>query len=224
MSRRLVDLSFTISEEMLTFSAPWHPAVEITQLGRHQVERRETRRIVLGTHTGTHVDAPLHFIERGRSVDELPLDLLVGPAAVVDLSWAEDRHEVTQGELLRSIPGGDLSRLILKFDWDRRAPAEAYFIDHPFLSGAACRYLVDNGCRLLAMDTPQPDNPADCFGSGNDAPNHRILLGGGIVLVEYLSCLRSLKHQHVELVVAPLKILGGDGAPARCFAIELSTD
>ena len=95
-----------------------------------------------------------------------------------------------------------------------------YYSDHAYLSDEACRWLVDQGCRVLAMDTPQPDNPLNGRASDNDAPAHKILLGAEVILVEYMVNLGSLvPYSEVQLVVAPLKILEGDGAPARCFAI-----
>ena len=62
---KITDLSLTLEEGMMTFPTHWHPVVEITILGRHGVEGRETRKLVLGTHVGTHADAPLHFIPKG---------------------------------------------------------------------------------------------------------------------------------------------------------------
>ena len=220
MNKRIIDLTITIEEGMQIFAAPWHPAVEVKQLGRHGVENRETRRLVLGTHTGTHMDAPRHFIEGGSTAEQMPLETLVGPATVVDLTWAEEFQEVSLEKLTDALHGRALKRLILHYGWDAHLGGEEYFTNHAFLSEQACQYLVRNGCRLLAMDTPQPDNPKNCRGSKNDAPNHKILLGGGVILVEYLVNLAEITQPVVELVVAPLKIKGGDGAPARCFAVE----
>jgi len=74
--------------------------------------------------------------------------------------------------------------------------------------------------RLIAMDTPSPDNPAHSRGTSKDSPNHKVLLGAGVVLVEYLANLKSLTASEVELIVMPLKLKGCDGSPARCVAIE----
>lgn len=222
MSRRIIDLSMTIEEGMQTFAAPWHPYVEITQLGRHGIENRETRRLTIGTHTGTHIDAPRHFIRGGATVPDIALDQLVGPAEVVDFSAVPDFTEIGAEELAQKIQGRSAERLILRFDWDLQLNTQRYYTDHAFLSESACHWLVDNKCRLLALDTPQPDNPANGRNAAKDAPNHKILLGAGIVLVEYLVNLRSLRSTSVELVVAPLKIKEGDGGPARVFAIEIS--
>ena len=79
---------------------------------------------------------------------------------------------------------------------------------------------VEQGNRLIAMDTPSPDNPAHSRGTPKDSPNHKVLLGAEVVLVEYLTNLKSINHTEVELIVLPLKLKGCDGSPARCIAIE----
>jgi arylformamidase len=95
-----------------------------------------------------------------------------------------------------------------------------FYNEYPFLSENAARWLVDSGVRLIAMDTPSPDNPAHSRGTVKDSPNHKVLLGAGVVLVEYLANLKALTASEVELIVMPLKLKGCDGAPARCAAIE----
>src|SRR5689334_1081246 len=99
MTTRKIDLTFPIHEGMTTFPVHWHPIVEITQLERHGIENRETRKLVLGTHTGTHCDAPLHFVPGGQSVDSFALDTLIGPAFVADLSASRPSQELDVGDL-----------------------------------------------------------------------------------------------------------------------------
>lgn len=221
MTSRIIDLTMMIEEGMQTFCVHWHPLVEITQMGRHGIEDRETHKLILGTHTGTHVDAPRHFIKDGETIENIPLDIFVGPATVLDFSSAKDFQEIQIDDLKNEIGDRSMSRLIIRFDWDKRAlGTHRYYTDHPFISEKACSWLVENGCRLIALDTPQPDNPLNGYRSENDAPNHRILLGANTLIVEYLVNLNQVKQQEVELVVAPLKIKHADGAPARCFVIE----
>ena len=218
--KRIVDLSMEIHEGMQTFCAHWHPLVEITQMGRHGIENRETRKIILGSHVGTHVDAPLHFIPNGEPVNNIPLEVLVGRASVLDFSHLQDFQEIGVDDLLEAIGGRCMERLIFRFDWDLKAlGTNRYYSHHPFLSEEACQWLVENNCKLIALDTPQPDNPKNGYGASNDAPNHRILLGASVIIVEYLVNLREINCSVVNLVVAPIKIRGSDGAPARCFAI-----
>jgi arylformamidase len=219
MSRKFVDLTMHLEEGMQTFPTHWHPFVEITQLGRHGLENRETRKLVLGTHTGTHIDAPRHFIPGGDTVDQLPLDQLVGPASVLDLTAFGAGKEVDVDDLAKALHGRSAERVLMRFDWDRYLGSMAYYNDSPFISEAAAQWLVDSGCRLLGMDTAMPDNPKNGRNGPKDSPNHKILLGNGVVLLEYMVNLAALDRPVVELVVAPLKVRGGDGAPVRAFAI-----
>ena len=91
---KIIDLSLPIEEGMMTFPTHWHPVVEVTVLGRHGIEGRETRKIVLGTHTGTHADAPRHFIPNGGTIDEIPLEILIGPASVADFTDCRALQEI----------------------------------------------------------------------------------------------------------------------------------
>lgn len=210
-----------LEEGMQTFAAHWHPFMEVTQLGRHGIENRETRKVIMGTHTGTHIDAPRHFIPNGKTVEDIPLSQLVGPAVVLDLSHFDNFHEITQQELADIVGDLPVERIVCRFDWDIKAlGTNAYYSDHAYFSEEACQWLVDKGCKLIALDTPQPDNPKNGRHAVKDAPNHKILLGNDVVITEYLVNIRHIKQTHIELVVAPLKLKEGDGAPARCFAIE----
>jgi arylformamidase len=220
LARRIIDLSFSIREGMTRFPVSWHPVVEITQLGRLEIEGRETRKLVLGTHTGTHVDAPRHFIAGLPTIDEILLDQIVGPATVCDFSDADRFQELEIADFERVLGSRPVERIINYFGWSDHFEEDCYYSDHPFISEEAAQWLVDQDCRMLAMDTPMPDNPVNGKGCSNDSPNHKILLGNGVVLVEYLTNLKSLKKDIVEIVVAPLKIEGADGSPARVFAME----
>ncbi len=220
MTRRIVDLTLTLREGMQTFPTHWHPMVEITQLGRHGIENRETRKLVMGTHTGTHVDAPRHFIAGGATIETIPLDQWVGPARLADFSALPKLAEITPAMLEKEIGTQGIARVVLRFDWCKQLGTMTYYEQHPYLSEQAAQWLVDHGCRMVAMDSPQPDDPRNGRNSPKDSPIHKILLGQGVVLCEYLCNLRDLSTRTFELVVAPLKIEQGDGAPARCFAIE----
>jgi len=204
----------------MTFPTHWHPVVEITILGRHGIEGRETRKLVLGTHIGTHADAPRHFIPNGKGIDEVPLDVLVGPAQVVNFTPARPLQEIDVPDLEAKLGGKVPARLILRTDWSEHFGQMPFYTQYPFLSEKAARWLVQIGVRLIAMDTPSPDNPAHSRGTAKDSPNHKVLLGAGVVLVEYVCNLKQLTSPEVELVVLPLKLKGCDGSPVRCIAME----
>lgn len=214
-----VDLSLPIREGMPTFPSSWHPRVEVTQLGRHGVERRESRKLVLGTHTGTHVDAPRHFVPGGRTIDSFPPELMMGRAGLIDFMPAAPRKEYGLPELRAALGRRRvLARMVVRYGWSRRTASRGYYTQAPFLSLAACRWLAGRGVRLLGMDTPSVDCHDNGRGSGNDCPNHRALLGRGVFLVESLNNLEALPVGVVRLMVFPLNISGADGSPARCFA------
>lgn len=218
--RRIVDLTYPIHEGMTTYPRYWHPLVEVSLLGRLNVEGRETRRIVLGTHTGTHCDAPCHFIAGGKTIDNLSLDALIGAAVVVNFSDRPPHCEIQISDLERYLGNNTPERLIMRFDWSKHWGTPDFYKNHQFLSLDAAEWLVGRGVRLLAMDTPTPDDPSGSQPGGIDSPVHKILLGNGIILVEYLCNLKELWEKEIDLIVLPLKVLGGDGAPARCVAVE----
>jgi arylformamidase len=217
---KIIDLSLPIEEGMMTFPTHWHPVVEITILGRHGIEGRETRKLVLGTHIGTHADAPRHFVPGGCTIDEVPLESLIGPATVADFTRCNPLHEIDTPELQQKLRGKIPIRLILRTGWSEYFGNMKFYNEYPFLSENAALWLVENGVRLIAMDTPSPDNPTHSRGTPKDSPNHKVLLGAGVVLVEYLANLKSLSAPEVELIVMPLRLRGCDGSPARCVAIE----
>jgi len=220
MGRRVVDLTFPIHEGMTTFPVPWHPVVEISILGRHGIENRETRKITLGTHTGTHCDAPRHFVPGGISVDELSLYILTGPAYVLNFSLLAELSEINSHDLELALGENRPERLVLRFDWCRKWGTMEYYSEHPYLTEEAGEWLVARGIRLIAMDTPMPDNPKNGRGTVNDSPLHKIFLKHGVIIVEYLCNLKELTQENIELIVLPLKIAGADGAPVRCIAYE----
>ena len=218
---RIIDLTHPINEGMPTFAALWHPPVEITILGRHDVEGRATRKISFGTHTGTHVDAPLHFIKDGSTIDMIALETLAGKALVIPLMGKGPGGRVERKDLENYFNGRtDVKRVILRFDWSNRFRDGTFYINWPYLSMEAAEFLLEQGVKLIGMDTPSPDNPSDGPKTGVDSPVHKLLMGQGVILVEYLNGLEQIKSLEIEFIALPIKITGSDGAPARCIAIE----
>ncbi len=169
-------------------------------------------RLILGAHTGTHVDAPAHFVPGGATVDSLDLDILVGPALVV-----EALEVVTlSAEVLSSLPLPEGTTRVLFHTqnsafWARgERTFQEEFVAIPE-DGA--RWLVERGVRLVGIDylSVAP------FGQG--APSHQILLKAGVIPVEGLN-LSGVPAGAYQLVCLPLNIAGGDGAPARAILID----
>jgi kynurenine formamidase len=217
--KRIVDLSYMLHDGMTTYPVHWSPPFEIIQLGRHGIEGRESRKLTMGTHTGTHVDAPRHFIPSGATIDQLPLDIFVGAATVVDFTYAAPLQEMQVADFEKQLGSRRPERLIMRFDWSDHWGNIKFYTEQPFLSDAAAHWLVERGIRLLGMDTPQADSPKNGRGAERDSPVHKILLGAGIIKLEYMTNLRELRATEVELIALPIKIREADGAPVRCVAI-----
>lgn len=221
MSRRVVDLSLPIHDGMSTYPAPYHPRVRVTQLGRLDEVGRESREIVIGTHSGTHVDAASHFIRGGRTIDRVDLSELVGPARLVAFPDLAAGTAIDAADLASRLPAGPLERVVMRTDWSRRWGTDRYYREHPYLTEDACRLLLERGVRVFGGDTPSVDDPRQSGpGCDPDSPNHKLLLRGGVSLVEYLTGLDAVRGPRFTLVAAPLRVREGDGAPARVIAID----
>lgn len=215
---KIIDLSYEIEEGMATFNASWHPRISVKQLGRIGFEGRETREVCMGTHTGTHIDAPLHFIKHGSSIDQVPLEKLIGPVVIIDFSHLPENSIVTK-EMLQSCTISQ--RMLFKFGWGKHWNDRKFYKDYPFFSPEAAHYLVNHGVEVIGLDTPSPDDSRinmtyDVIGSSHDSPIHKIFLGDGIVLVEYVANLEKVtEYQGWTLIALPIKLKSADGAPAR---------
>jgi arylformamidase len=118
-------------------------------------------------------------------------------------------------EMMEAAGDGSVERVLLRFDGEHRLGSMDYYMRQPYLSLGAAEWLIEQGCKLVGLDTPMPDDPKDI----STMPVHKLLLGAGVVIVEYMVNLKSIQAETFQLIVAPLKIKDGDGAPARCFAI-----
>ena len=159
----------------------------------------------LGSHTGTHVDPPLHFREGSPGVDELPLDILIGPARVHELAVRGYIDAVG----LRGVDLSACPRLLFKTRTADGRDAHASPAVSAGLTAEAARALVGAGVRLVGLDGASIDPPGAV-----GFPAHRTLLDAGIIILEGLD-LSAVPPGDYELLCLPLKILGGDGAPAR---------
>ncbi|HHT27690.1 MAG TPA: cyclase family protein [Firmicutes bacterium] len=163
----------------------------------------------MGSHTGTHVDAPKHFLTDGIGTDRLPLDALIGTAHLADVRQRGKNAEITAADLAAALP---CRRLLICTGWDERWGRDDYYTHPPGLSASAVNAVIAAGVRLLGFDTPN-------IHATEWARRHQALLGSGVVLVEALYGLtRLLPAQRAYLVVAPLLLRNSDGAPARVFA------
>ena len=195
-----VDVSVPIYAGMVHF--PDNPSIEIDTITH--VDRGDictVSRLTMGTHTGTHIDAPIHFLPGGSGAEEVPVENLIGPARVIEI---KDPHAVTAEEL-RGHNLGSRERLLFKTSNSKRCWKTSQFVpDFVSIAADAASYLADLNTLAVAID----------YLSAGSPETHRTLLGAGVVIVEGLN-LTGISPGRYEFLCLPLKILGGDGAPAR---------
>ena len=164
----------------------------------------------LGAHAGTHIDAPMHFVRDGASIDHVALDALIGPARVIDIP--DNVQAIDAAELNRHHWKG-AQRVLFRtrsalHGW---MASPVFHHDFAYVAPDAAQLLADDGVRLVGVDYLS----AEQFGA--PAPmTHRILLGRGIPIVEGLS-LESIPAGDYDLIVLPIKVGGHEGAPARAI-------
>lgn len=215
----MIDLSHLYHAEMQTYGSKWHVKFQLFKLASIPKEGRETKKIVIGSHCGTHIDAPRHFIKNGKTIDKLNFRKFIGMAEIVEFKNLPKNYEITKSDLIKKIKHKFLKKIIFNFGWDKFYGKKKFYKDHPFLSIEACKWIVKNKYHLIGMDSPQIEDSRIQMHTRFDGQNHKILLKSGIILLEYLKNLDKIKSKKFKLIVAPLNIKGSDGSPARCFAI-----
>lgn len=211
---KLIDLSHPLEHGQFNFA--WDPKISVIPHNTVSSIGYNITQISLSTHQGTHLDAPFHFFDDGRTVDQMPLEQCYGPATLVDLApggHLEARTPLTvamfEPYAARFQPG---AKVIYRTGWSRQFGTREFFSDFPTLTLEAARWIADRRIGLLGMDTPTPSTDwKEC---------HHILLARGVemVIVEALANLERLPAQFT-FIGFPLNIKGRDGAPIRAVAL-----
>lgn len=210
---RIFDITIPFSAAVPVW--PGDPAIELRPLARTaNGDVCNTTQIVCPTHCGTHVDPPWHFIDNGAKLDEIPLDRWVGSCQVVQIPDSVTRIEPR--DLESAGISESTTRVLLKTSNSRKWLSKplVFETDYVALTPAAARWVVDRGLKLIGIDYFS-------FELYDDAENrtHRTLLGNDVIAIEALN-LSEIEPGYYQLVCLPLKIAGGDGAPARVILIS----
>lgn len=177
------------------------------------------RTLHLYSHAGTHMDAQTHFAAGPETIDQIPLEHCMGPAWVVKLDGLQPKALIAiahLGTVATKFQAGE--SLLLRTDWSRHVDNPQYYRDYfPRLGEELARWCVEKKVNLLGVEPP---SVADVNNREELTRIHRILLGGGVTIVEGLTNLDALREPRVFFAALPLKIDGGDGCPCRAFALE----
>jgi kynurenine formamidase len=223
---RIVDLSHPLTERMPVY--PGGTLLSARVMGTVEKNGYYIRDFTVGEHTGTHVDAPAHFAAGAKTVDQLPVESLAGPAAVVDVSAKAAQnadYEVTVQDIeaweRQHGALGPRHLVLIRTGWASRWPDEQRYLNadasgvmhFPGVSLAASQLLNARQVRAIGIDTLSTDpGPSTTFAQ------HRHFLGGGGYHIENLADLSALPAEGAYVVVQPVSVQGGSGSPARVLA------
>ncbi len=208
---KIYDISLPVSPDLPVW--PGDPAIVLEQVSSMDAGAHDNvSRLACSVHTGTHVDAPHHFLNDHRTVESLSLDILTGPVQVVELP--EDITVVTAEILEKATVSPGTLRLLLKTSnsqlWERRA--KDFFTGFVGISADGAAWLVERGIRLVGIDY------LSVAPYKQSIPTHRTLLEVGMVILEGVD-LSAVQPGLYTLYCLPLKLVGSDGAPARAILV-----
>ena len=202
---KFVDLSHPISEEMSTY--PSDPDISIVREKEIHLDRTLLHRFTMGTHTGTHLDAPAHIISGGKTLDDFPLSSFTGKTVKVDLNSISELDKVDE----------KVNGIIFDSNWYMRfKEPEIYFgSDRPEIPIHLVKKVIEMGVKYFGCDLPSVD-----VSGSEDKPIHNALLGANIIVYESLTNLNQLPMlTPFEFYGFPLPFVGLDGSPVRAIGV-----
>jgi len=202
---KYIDLSHPISNEMSTY--PSDPDISIVREKEIHLDRTLLHRFTMGTHTGTHLDAPAHIISGGKTLDDFPLSSFTGKTVKVDLNSIRELDKVDE----------KVDGIIFDSSWYRRfKEPEIYFgSDRPEIPIYLVKKVIEMGVKYFGCDLPSID-----VSGSEDKPIHNALLGANIIVYESLTNLNQLPMlTPFEFYGFPLPFVGLDGSPVRAIGV-----
>ena len=210
-----IDLTLTISENLPTF--PGSPKPQFIPWEKIVPDGYNLELMFLSSHTGTHMDAPFHFLEKGKTIDQISPNRLVTDAILIKLRKTSNQS-ITKKDILNfeskneKIPNN--STIVFSTGWSNNLKKKHYFEKNPGLSIDAAKYLVAKNINLVGIDSPSID-----LGTDSKFSVHHILSKNNILIVENLTNLEKIKTKNFRLVVLPLKLKNATGSPVRAIAV-----
>jgi kynurenine formamidase len=210
-----IDLTFEISNKLPSF--PGSPSPQFISWADKKSDGYNLELIFFSSHTGTHLDAPYHFVEKGLRIDKIPLNKLITNALVCRVKKGPNqlitRKDIVDFEVKNGIISPDLA-IVFETGWSETVTKRDYFTKNPGLSAAAAKYLLEKKVILVGIDSPSID-----MGRDSKFSVHHILLKRGVLILENLSNLNKIPRSYFKLIVLPLKLKGATGSPVRAVAV-----
>jgi len=211
---KIIDLTLTVSDEIPTF--PGSPQPSFIPWENVKEDGYNLELLFLSTHTGTHMDAPHHFLEKGAKIHEISLKKLVSETVLIK-SKKNDGESITKTDIQKFEKKhgkiASFSSVIFYTGWQKNLQKKYYFTKNPGLSVSGAKYLASKKINLVGIDSPSID-----LGKDSKFSVHQIFAKKGILIVENLANLEKIKSSKFHLVVLPLKLKNATGSPVRAIA------
>ncbi len=211
----ILDLTLTISKNLPMF--PGSPTPQFISWSTIKKDGYNLELLFLSSHSGTHMDAPYHFIKNGRKIHEIPVSRLTNNAILIKLrkkaNQAISKNDIIKFEKKHGIIPKNAT-IIFATGWQKNLQSKYYFEKNPGLSVSAAKYLALKKINLVGIDSPSID-----LGNDTKFSVHQILSKNNILIVENLANLEKIPKNHFKLVVLPLKLKDTTGSPVRAIAL-----
>ena len=209
-----IDLTLAISKNLPSF--PGNPSPQFISWANKKSDGYNLELVFFSSHTGTHLDAPYHFVEKGLQIDKIPLTRLITGAQICKSRKGPDQPITLRDIVDFETKNGTISpnsAIIFETGWSSNVTKKNYFTKNPRLSVSAAKYLLEKKVSLVGIDSPSIDMGKDAKFSV-----HHVLLRGGVLILENLCNLDKIPRIYFELIVLPLKLKGATGSPVRAVA------
>lgn len=209
-----IDLTLTISKSIPSF--PGSPKPQFILWSDIKDDGYNLELLFLSSHTGTHIDAPYHFVKNGIKIHQIPLDRLIGKAILIKLKKLKNSQITKQDIMIFEKNNGKIpnhSSVFFFTQWQKNLQKENYFTENPGLDKSAANYLISKKINLVGIDSPSID-----LGKDESFPVHHILSKNNILIVENLTNLNKISSIEFNFTILPLKLKDATGSPVRALA------
>lgn len=211
--KKIVDLSWEFTADTPIYPGDPEPSVTVATTLENEGYNLST--LVMGTQTGSHVDAPYHFSNEGATIDQMELDFFLGDAIVVRVTDKKAEEAITMEDIepyKEQITPGKI--VLFNTNWYKKRGTEEFF-HHPYVNGEVAHYLVEQGVRFIGIDTINADQTG-----GTEFPVHDLFSEKRLMIGENWAYFDKIDFENPYVIAIPMKVVGCDGSPVRAIAVE----
>ena len=209
-----IDLTLTISESIPSF--PGSPKPQFISWSNLKEDGYNLELLFLSSHTGTHLDAPYHFVKNGLKINQIPLDRLIGKAILIKIKKTKNNAITKSDIILFERKNGKIpnkSSIFFFTGWQKNLQKKNYFTENPGLDISAAKYIASKKTNLVGIDSPSID-----LGNDESFNVHHIFSQNNILIVENLTNLKKISSKEFNFTILPLKLKDATGSPVRAIA------